>query len=512
MQKCRIGDDFQKIWEIPSFGQFILLLTSAIDMKNFNALFRSSATALTAGLILLQSLTASAQCTNDLAIPSTLFGSGFNGNGNFNVIALGNYTAVTGTSEGRLAVGGNFTLNGSGQNFTVAVGADAPVTSDNFIVGGNYTNESGSVVSVRGNFYYGGVGGNFTTLPSVTAPGTLVNQSGRLDFTGMQQHYNTLSANYESQPATALPDPIVSGATLTLTGDNTVRNYVFNVNVTGNSITGINFVDIPAGSGILINVLNNFISLASGGSGMTATYRAKTLFNFPNATSIALNGFTIEGGILAPQSSLLAVSGTINGPVVIGGDIAQTGVLNFNNTCFSYPLPVKLAEFKVKKEGNAASLFWKTSAESNADRFVIERRNQRSNWETIGEVTATGDSEQMESYYHTDTRPFNGQNLYRLKMADYDGSYAYSSVVNVDFDMNIKAIAYPNPTADYITFSDSDWTKVAKVNVLNQKGKSIVNGITKAGKIDIRDLAGGLYLLQITSKDGQVSTQQFIKK
>lgn len=480
-------------------------------MKNCKSLLKYLTIVLVAGFTLRYGSPALAQCTNDLAIPSSLFGAGFNGNGNFNVVVLGDYEAVTGISEGRLAVGGNFTLNSPNQGFTVGVGADAPATSDNFIVQGTYTNMSGQVASLKGNFFYGSLG-TFTPPPTVTPPGTVNNLANRLNFSGMQSHYNTLSAGYESQPASSSPDPIVSGSTLTLTGDNTVKNYVFNVTVTTNTITGIDFVNIPAGSGILINILNTNVSFASGGTSMVATFKEKTLLNFPNAQAILLNGFTLEGGILAPNANLSATgnASAINGPVVIGGDINQTGTLNFNNTCFTYPLPVRLAEFKVKKEGAITDLAWKTSSESNADRFTVERRNQQSSWSAIGDVAAKGTSNEVERYTFTDRSPLNGVNLYRLKMTDLDGTYAYSSIVSADFNFNHEPLLRPNPATDYITFSD--WSKVANVKVLNQKGNLILTNKEKEEKLDIRSLSSGLYLLRITATDGSVSTRRFIKK
>lgn len=480
-------------------------------MKNYNNLLKRCVIVIATGLISLHGLSVSAQCTNDLSIPSNLLGAGFNGNGNFNVIVLGNYAAVTGISEGRLAVGGSFTLNSPNQGFTVGVGADAPATSDNFIVEGTYTNTSGQEASLKGNFFYGALGA-LTPAPTVTSPGTVTNLTGRLNFTGMRSHYDGLSAGYESQPASSAPDPIVSGSTLTLTGDNTVRNYVFNVTLSTNTITGINFVSIPAGSGILINILNSSVSLASGGTGMVATHKEKTLLNFPNATAILMNGFTLEGGILAPNSNLSATGSpsAINGPVVIGGDINQTGTLNFNNTCFSYPLPVKLAEFKLKKEGELTNLAWKTSSESNADRFIIERRNPKASWSAIGDVAAKGTSNEAERYTFTDRSPLNGINLYRLKMTDLDGTYAYSSILSTDFSFTNEPLLRPNPATDYITFSD--WSKVANVKVLNQKGSLVLTGKEKNQKVDISSLASGLYLLRITATDGSVSTRRFIKK
>ncbi|HEV7382454.1 MAG TPA: choice-of-anchor A family protein [Dyadobacter sp.] len=482
-------------------------------MKNYKNLLMRCPALLAAGLISLQSMSTFAQCTNDLAVPSSLFGSGFNGDGNFNVIVLGDYSAVTGTSDGRLAVGGNFTLNSPNQGFSVGGSDQVPDNTDNFIVNGTYTNRSGQVASVKGNFHYGSLNTQ-TPLPTITGTGTSTSQTGRLDFSGLQQHYTGLSAGYASLPATSSPDPISSGASLTLTGDNTIRNYVFNVTFTESNVTAINFVNIPQGSGILINVLNTSLTMTGGGTPMVSTYATKTLFNFPNAVNILVSGFIIQGGILAPGADLTAAGNpsAIQGPVVVGGDISQAGTFNFNNTCFTYPLPVRLAEFKAHKEGGTTQLSWKTSSESNADHFTVERRVKESAWTAIGMVNAKGESDELLNYVFPDRSPLGGDNLYRLKMTDLDGTYAYSSVVSANFELILKPILHPNPTTDYITFTERDWRNITGAKVLNPKGKVVLTQTGRFDKIEINSLSAGLYLLQITTVDGRVSTRRFIKK
>jgi choice-of-anchor A domain-containing protein len=468
-----------------------------------------------AGFASLHGSQALGQCTvvNDLTIPTTYLSSGFNGNGNFNAVVLGNFSTGDGSVEGKVAVGGNFNLNSTTTGYQVGLGAATPATGDNFIVNGTLTHNTGNDINVRGNFYYGSVEGS-TPLPiHATGEGSNINQTGRIDFVGLKQHFIDLSDNYETQAATALPDPIVSASNIVLTGDNTLKNYVFNISLSGNTIAGVTFVDIPVGSGILINIVNPFVNITGSGPAMVADYKASTLFNFPNATTILLNSFSLQGGLLAPNANLSALSSSeIVGPVVIGGNINQAQGLSIKNSCLDYSLPVTLVNFKARGEGAIANLTWQTSSESNSDKFVIERSGDNKKWELLGEVFAKGDSEKSNSYYFTDKQPVNGSNLYRLKMKDKNGSFAYSSIVSVSFQLEPGISAFPNPATSRITFNAADWQKISSVQVFNQAGKSQIAKTDNGKAIDVTNLPQGLYFLKITEKNGNVSTQKIVKK
>jgi choice-of-anchor A domain-containing protein len=483
-------------------------------MKNFLNILSRCTGMVVAGMVCLNSFTAYGQCpvTNDLTIPEEYLAEDFNGDGNFNAVVFGNFNTGDGTAEGKVAVGGNFILNSSTTGYKVATNASVPLMGDNFIVNGTLTHTTGNLIDVRGNFYYGSFVGD--ALPSHTdGGGTNIQETGLIDFAGLKQHYISLSDNYESQAATSSPDPISSGPDLVLTGDGTVKNYVFNVNITSNNISSISFQNIPVGSGILINILNNILTIAGTGTAMSADHKARTLFNFPNATSISLNQFSLEGGVLAPNANLSAVnSSSIVGPAIIGGNITQAEGLSFKSSCLTYSLPVKLISFKAKMEGEIANLAWQTSSESNADKFIVERRDKGSNWMNIGEVSAVGESVKSESYSFADNKPVNGNNLYRLRMQDKDGTFAYSRILSVNFKLNASVKAFPNPATTQVSFTSSDWQTIGMVEVLSHSGKKLAVQAENGKSIDVTSLPQGMYLLKITGTDGNVSTQKILKK
>nr|MBZ1363183.1 Ig family protein [Dyadobacter fermentans]MBZ1363278.1 Ig family protein [Dyadobacter fermentans] len=72
-----------------------------------------------------------------------------------------------------------------------------------------------------------------------------------------------------------------------------------------------------------------------------------------------------------------------------------------------------------------ALLTWSTTEEVNSDRFEIERSLNGKGWSTIGKVRSNGESSVLRNYTYTDDSPEKGENLYRLRMVDLDGTYAF---------------------------------------------------------------------------------------
>ncbi|WP_165940052.1 collagen-binding domain-containing protein [Dyadobacter psychrotolerans] len=482
--------------------------------KSLNLRLINFAGAVAVGLMAISSFNVKAQCTatNALTIPSQFLGSGFNGDGNFNAVVLGSYNTGDGGTDGRLAVGGNFTLNSSLVGYKAGLTALSPVGGDNFIVNGLLTNTTGKDIVVRGNSYYGSLQSASPAPIHSPGEGANFNQTNRINFSGLQQHYISLSNDYENQAASNAPDPIISDGNIVLTGDNTIKNYVFNVSVDGDAISGVQFVNIPAGSGILINVLNTNVVIASTETSvpMSDVHKATTLFNFPNATSILLSDYNVQGGILAPLANLFVQTGEINGPAVIGGNITQSTGFSFHSSCLSYPLPVRLVSFDAKKEGGQANLKWQTSSEKNAEKFIIQR-NTGNKWQVIGQVKAKGESIEKLTYDFSDSSPLNGENLYRLKMIDKDETFAYSSIVRLDFKNTVSIVIFPNPVVDQISFVNVDWVKVTDLHISNVSGKLVPFQINAEKKIDVKNWQTGLYMIHFTSADGSIHTHKVVK-
>ncbi|WP_144051802.1 T9SS type A sorting domain-containing protein [Fibrisoma limi] len=97
-------------------------------------------------------------------------------------------------------------------------------------------------------------------------------------------------------------------------------------------------------------------------------------------------------------------------------------------------LPVELVSFTAKPAGKHVQLAWSTTSEREADRFVVERSGDLKEYTRVGEVVAKGTTDQRQYYGLTDESPMIGNNYYRLKQVDTDGSIHYSKIVAAVMD------------------------------------------------------------------------------
>ena len=86
-------------------------------------------------------------------------------------------------------------------------------------------------------------------------------------------------------------------------------------------------------------------------------------------------------------------------------------------------------------------------SETAFSHFEIEKSADGFLWKTIGSAAAKSESGERVDYFLMDEKPFAGENFYRLRMLDFDGSEAVSPVRSVVFDSKTKAIeVFPNPS------------------------------------------------------------------
>jgi len=187
------------------------------------------------------------------------------------------------------------------------------------------------------------------------------------------------------------------------------------------------------------------------------------------------------------------------------------------DTCMVVNLPIELSNFTAEKEGSNSMLEWQTVTELHSDYFDIERSPDAEKWETIGKVSAAGDSQAARNYQFRDVAPFSGTNYYRLKQVDINGSFEYSHVEVVKFEGRITddVLVYPNPVdeAIYIEYS-LDYNTNIQVELFNVTGKKVFSETYNSAKnnwqIKTDGFPSGTYFLHINSPTGTI-TRKMIK-
>ncbi|GGN10849.1 hypothetical protein GCM10010967_53360 [Dyadobacter beijingensis] len=176
-------------------------------------------------------------------------------------------------------------------------------------------------------------------------------------------------------------------------------------------------------------------------------------------------------------------------------------------------LPVSLARFNGTLLDNAVSLSWTTAEEAGASHFDIERSVDSREFVQLGRVQAKGNSSATTQYRFLDTRPLGGNNYYRLRMVDADGTSEYSRVIAVDNHTGSVAFELlgnpvPNREIRFLLKNEDP----AHVSLYDLSGKAIRFTLGRSGNEFVikpkNSLASGLYLLSLQRSNGGKLTKK----
>ena len=126
----------------------------------------------------------------------------------------------------------------------------------------------------------------------------------------------------------------------------------------------------------------------------------------------------------------------------------------------------------------------------------------------IGFVEGHGTTIKSNSYSFIDKNISTGEYQYRLKQIDYDGSFKYSNVVEVNVLIPTKFSLeqnYPNPfnpsTTIQYSIPESENVKLSIYNTIGEEVSKLVNGYKEAGTYKVNfnasKLSSGIYYYKI---------------
>ncbi len=179
-------------------------------------------------------------------------------------------------------------------------------------------------------------------------------------------------------------------------------------------------------------------------------------------------------------------------------------------------VPVELVSFNAETINGNVVLNWSTATELNNSGFQIERSDRSpqssvGNWENKGFVNGKGTTTEKTFYSFKDTNEKPGTYLYRLKQIDFDGTYSYSSEVEIEVT-GPKDFAlyqnYPNPFNPSTTIKFALPVKtnlsLSVYNTLGEKVEEIFNGELEEGyhemMFNASGLSSGIYFYKIESE------------
>jgi len=227
-----------------------------------------------------------------------------------------------------------------------------------------------------------------------------------------------------------------------------------------------------------------------GGQGVVIFSSPQPTVNVTTNTSSGIGGTSCTG---CPSSA--------NGSP--GGGPNNGGVINTS----SGPLPVELISFEGSPSTGMVELYWSTASENNNDFFTVERSLDGIDFKSIGTVKATN-SMNFSKYQLNDNAPERGLNYYRLKQTDFNKSYTYSKIIQVEFNDHIDFSVYPNPLVkdQSLTISfDKDYGTEIGLSIYDMTGKGVYLdehihlANLKEIKLEDLDLSSGIYIVRLSN-------------
>jgi len=195
---------------------------------------------------------------------------------------------------------------------------------------------------------------------------------------------------------------------------------------------------------------------------------------------------------------------------ITGSQSSQMGFVLFTDNAGG--VPVELTSFTAELIKNQVNLKWTTASELNNLGFEVERKTETEEWRTIGFVKGNGTSTEIQNYTFTDDlfEVADSKLYYRVKQVDFDGSYEYSTEVEVNVSINNAETFslfqnYPNPFNSSTTIvyglQEDVFVSLIVYDCLGKNVQTLVNKFQKAGThrvvFESSNLPSGIYFLRI---------------
>ena len=254
----------------------------------------------------------------------------------------------------------------------------------------NNTSESPNVVSGSGNNAYveGSVGRKMISTNRIMFPTGVGNVLRPFGITPLTSAPNTFVVNLVSGSNGTSPNPPIAG----------LANYYWNVSH-------------PAGPSSAV-VQMNLVDAVTGASATdTLVPVAFVSNNWKDVRSTPTTGFVFPGN--STSGSLISNSQSTFNAFSIGYIINST-------------LAIKLVSFTGKKIQNTAELSWEITDNSTPAKFEVLKSDNGKNFVSVGSLPGM---KMKLTYSLTDNSIVAGNNYYRLKMYDDDGSVTYSNII-----------------------------------------------------------------------------------
>ena len=154
----------------------------------------------------------------------------------------------------------------------------------------------------------------------------------------------------------------------------------------------------------------------------------------------------------------------------------------------------------------------------NVKNISIEKSTDGIHFTAIGDLLYTT-STLLGRHIYSDAQPFAGNNYYRLRVVNNDGSPEYSNIILLKNDAKRLVYVYPNPVKDILNISITV-TVSARYNcyLYDVTGRVLISKVYDVAEgrqtlqMPFGRMAKGAYTIKVVDADGNTVTRQNIIK
>lgn len=284
-------------------------------------------------------------------------------------------------------------------------------------------------------------------------------------------------------------------------------------------ICGISVEMEKSATGLFQNVKDNSVKIVKGGiilgteHSLGASWSSSDDYSSYSGSN-DLWGTTWTSADINAGNFGVAISANLSGVTVL--PTARVDHIKITVHYSNSVLPIELLSLDATCINKKTTISWTVASQNNNDFFTIEKTNNGINYEIIGTVNGTRNSNQIINYSFIDTEPLTDLSYYRLKQTDINGEYKYYNLPAVNCNSLQIFVIYSNPETDQIivefNYSKNENYKLTLYDIYGRLVQTISN-IT-SGKIEIerQNLASGLYILQLWTDAQIIATGKLILK
>lgn len=265
--------------------------------------------------------------------------------------------------------------------------------------------------------------------------------------------------------------------------------------------TPLTFTD-PSGLWTLITSTMNTLQVVNTGGSLPGNPNTRYTISFNVRGSAAGTG-------ALNLTSLLSTTATVSDRD--GSNQSASGSIVVTSA-----MPVSLVSFTAKaRQNRTVELTWTTSLERNNKGFLIERSQDLTRFEKVGEVGEINPSgNELKNYHLTDQIPYRGTSYYRLTQTDLNGKTTVFPLVSVVLRDEAYGV-FPNPVVSDGRFAlrlDEPETAIVRFYSADGRALTLQKMGAQSGNLLLRTpgrLAAGVYLLTVEER-GQTRQHRLV--